>query len=84
MWMVPADRQARSPGELWVFGGRGVCSCHAPKWGREAGEQCAGSDPELGFFACGEFEKALVEMSRRSLEVWRANLDQKEELGVLV
>lgn len=26
--------------------------------GREAGEQCAGRDPEL-FFAHGEFEKAL-------------------------
>lgn len=36
------------------------------------------------FLHVGSLRKPWVEMSRRYLEVWRADLDQKEELGVLV
>lgn len=36
------------------------------------------------FLLMGSLRKPWVEMSRRSLEVWRADLEQKEELGVLI
>lgn len=75
------EQERRGQSRELGFWGRRCVLMYVPKWGREAGEQCAGSNPEL----CSHVRslRKRVEMSRRYLEVWRADLDL-EELSVLV